>query len=72
MDRVVDVTGSKTKTDAITFALKEVDRRARLTEILRQGTGASPDELRDMFDPASDPVMLRVAEPSPGYGKKNQ
>lgn len=70
LDRVVDATGSKTKTDAITFALKEVDRRARLAGILRQGTGASPDELRDMFDPASDPVLLRVAEPSAGYGKK--
>ncbi|MCC5848243.1 MAG: type II toxin-antitoxin system VapB family antitoxin [Verrucomicrobia bacterium] len=68
LDRVVDATGSKTKTAAITFALKEVDRRARLAGILRQGTGASPEELRDMFDPASDPVTLRVAEPAPDYG----
>lgn len=69
LDRVVKATGSKTKTDAITFALEEVDRRARLRKILREGTGATSDELKVMFDPASDPVTLRVAEPAAPYGK---
>ncbi|MDA3875329.1 MAG: type II toxin-antitoxin system VapB family antitoxin [Kiritimatiellae bacterium] len=68
LDRVVESTGSKTKTDAITYALKEIDRRRRLTEILRRGSGASPDELENMFDPASDPKVLRVAEQQPSYG----
>lgn len=67
LDRVVESTGSKTKTEAITYALKEMDRRERLTAILRRGSGASPDELENMFDPASDPMVLRVAEPPCTY-----
>jgi hypothetical protein len=72
LDRVVEATGSKTKTDAITFALEEVDRRARLRNILREGTGATSDELKRMFDPASDPVSLRVAEPGAPCGKRKE
>ena len=60
--RVVEITGSETKTEAIHFALKEVERRARLVEVLRAGTGASEDELREMFDVESDPLSMRVAE----------
>lgn len=68
LDRVVESTGSKTKTEAITFALNELDRRRRLTEKLRRGSGASPEELETMFDPASDPMILRVAERQSPYG----
>jgi Arc/MetJ family transcription regulator len=69
--RVVDITGSETKTEAIHFALKEVDRRARLVEVLRAGTGASAKELRGMFDAESDPLAMRVAEKSgTSYGAK--
>jgi len=50
LDRVVAITGASTKTEAIHFALREVDRRARLLGILREGLGAGPDELRSMFD----------------------
>jgi Arc/MetJ family transcription regulator len=50
LDRVVAITGASTKTEAIHFALREVDRRGRLLGILREGLGASPDELRSMFD----------------------
>lgn len=67
LDRVVESTGSKTKTEAITYALKEMDRRERLTAILRRGSGVPPEELADMFDPASDPIKLRVAEPPCTY-----
>ncbi|MEM7600835.1 MAG: type II toxin-antitoxin system VapB family antitoxin [Verrucomicrobiota bacterium] len=62
LDRVVEITEAATKTEAITIALREVDRRARLVEVLREGTGASSEELKTMFDPASDPTALRVAE----------
>lgn len=62
LDRVVKATGSKTKTAAIDYALREVDRRARLTEVLGRGTGLSGKELANMFDPASDPATLRAAE----------
>jgi Arc/MetJ family transcription regulator len=62
LDRVVTITGASTKTEAITLALREIDRRARLVEVLREGLDATPDELKNMFDPASDPLALRVAE----------
>ena len=62
LDRVVEITEATTKTEAITIALREVDRRARLVEVLREGTGATAEELKEMFDPASDPTALRVAE----------
>lgn len=65
LERVVAITESSTKTEAIHYALREVDRRARLVEVLREGLGASPDELRNMFDPVSDPATLRAAE-APG------
>jgi Arc/MetJ family transcription regulator len=68
LNRVVEVTGAKTKTEAIHNALREVDRRAALLRTLQEGTGATPDELGSMFDPSSDPVALRIADAQPGYG----
>jgi len=71
LDRVVKATAAKTKTEAITLALREMDRRHRLAETLRRGTGATADELKEMFDPASDPLILRVAESAPAFGKRD-
>lgn len=68
LDRVVRATGAATRTEAITFALREVDRRDRLVSVLRDGMGASRDELMDMFDGESDPLTLRVAESGRPYG----
>jgi hypothetical protein len=62
LERVVKLTGARTRTEAITTALREVDRRGRLVKLLREGTGATEEELKDMFDPNSDPALLRVAE----------
>ncbi len=67
LDRVVKSTGSKTKTAAIDLALREMDRRARLTEVLNEGLGMTPEELSGMFDPASDPMTLRAAEDPAKY-----
>ena len=58
LDKVVEITGSTTKTEAIMFALKEVERRARLVEVLREGLGASESELKSMFDPNSAPDSI--------------
>lgn len=67
LDRVVEITEASSKTEAIAIALREVDRRARLVSVLREGLGASPDELKDMFDASSDPMALRAAEPGISY-----
>lgn len=67
LDKVVEITEATTKTEAIHYALREVERRARLVEVLREGLGASSDELKEMFDPLADPMALRVAESSGTY-----
>ena len=72
LDRVIGITGLSTKTEAIHFALREVVRRAQLIEVLREGTGASENELREMFDEASDPLKMRVAETSAAYSAKSR
>ncbi len=56
LDNVVKITGSTTKTEAIMKALKEIERKDRLVEVLREGLGASESELKTMFDPASEPA----------------
>lgn len=68
LERVVELTGSRTRTEAITTALREMERRGRLVEVLRTGTGASAKALKEMFDPASDPATLRAAEDPETYG----
>lgn len=67
LDRVVKSTGSKTKTAAIDLALREMDRRSRLYEVLSRGSGVEGEELANMFDPASDPMTLRAAEDPAKY-----
>lgn len=60
LDRVVAITGATTKTEAITIALREIDRKARLVEVLREGLGANPSELKGMFDEASAAERFRT------------
>jgi len=72
LDRVVHLTGSRTKTDAVMTALREVERRGRLLEVLRGGLGASEAELKDLFDPASDPTVSRAAEAKRAYRAKRR
>ena len=69
LDRVISLTGAATKTEAIHVALREVDRRARLVEQLRSGTGASHDEeIRNLFGPRGGrQEALRVAEDTTPY-----
>lgn len=67
LDRVINSTGAKTKTAAIDYALREVDRRAKLTKALARGSGLSEEDLATIFDPSSDPAKMRVAEDSSGY-----
>ena len=55
LDRVVAITGASTKTEAITMALREIDRKARLIEVLKGGLGATTTELKSMFDENSAP-----------------
>jgi len=55
LDRVIKITGAKTKTAAVEIALSEMARRHKMKELFSAGLGLSPDELKHGFDPHSYP-----------------
>lgn len=73
LDRVMKITGAKTKTAAVELALNEMARRHKMKELFSAGLGMTSDELKASIDPASypeesQPAMLVAEEPAP-YGK---
>jgi Arc/MetJ family transcription regulator len=73
LDRVMKITGAKTKTAAVEIALSEMARRHKMKELFSAGLGLTPEELKRAFDPASypdeaQPVTL-VAENQAPYGR---
>ncbi len=73
LDRVMRITGAKTKTAAVEIALTEMARRHRMKELFSAGLGLAPEELKAAFDPAawpdeSSPVPHAAEAPGP-YGK---
>lgn len=70
LERVMAATGAKSKTMAIDLALREMDRRAELTRLTREGLGLSADELRETIDPAYDFEAMRLKETPVHYGRK--
>jgi len=70
LERVMAVTGAKSKTRAIDLALREMDRRAELVRITREGLGLKPGELREVLDPTYDLEAMRLRETPVKYGRK--
>lgn len=74
LDRVMKITGAKSKTAAVELALSEMARRHKMRELFSAGLGFSPDELRNSVDPGSYPEStgenLKVAEESAPYGAR--
>jgi Arc/MetJ family transcription regulator len=68
--RVMDATGTTSKTAAIDLALREMDRRAKLVKLASEGLGLGPDELKDAVDPAYDLDEMRRRETPVTYGRK--
>lgn len=69
LNRVMTVTGIETKTEAIHYALNEIDRRNRLIELLaNDDLGLTSEEWKNAFDENSvvddESAALRVAEKS--------
>jgi Arc/MetJ family transcription regulator len=65
LERVIQLTGASSKTEAVSLALKEMDRKARLAEFGRKGLGLTRAELIGAVDPGYDLMALRVAEETP-------
>jgi len=75
LDRVMKVTGAKSKTQAVEIALSEMARRHKLKELFSQGLGLTPDELKAEFAPSAadrlDSHGLLVAEDKTPYGQSD-
>lgn len=70
LERVMAATGATSKTMAIDLALREIDRKAKLTRLASEGLGMGPDELREAIAPEYDLVELRRRETPVNYGRK--
>jgi Arc/MetJ family transcription regulator len=68
LERVMAVTGARTKTAAIELALREMDRRGALLRLLDDDLGMTPTDWRGAFDDAADIETLRAAETPGTYG----
>lgn len=71
LKRVMDTYELETKTDAVEFALRELDRKARLKKFMKDGLGLTPEELKDAVYPGYSPDELpssKVAEDPLPYG----
>jgi Arc/MetJ family transcription regulator len=65
--RVMEEYGIETKTEAVHFALRELDRRVQLKAFAREGLGLTPEELADAVDP-NYKLESYVAEDEAPYG----
>ena len=69
LERVMKITGARTKTAAVKIALTEMARRHKMKELFHAGLGMTPEELRNAIDPASyslpEETIAMVAEPPP-------
>lgn len=69
LDRVMKLTGLKTKTETIEFALRETERKSKLGKFLA-GRKLAARDLKDCIDPAYDLMALRAAETPAKYRAK--
>ncbi len=75
LDRVMKITGAKTKTDAVEIALTEMARRHKLKELFNAGLGLTPDQLKAEFAPSAadafdQPISNIIAAEAPApYGQ---
>lgn len=68
--RVMEATGTTSKTKAIDLALREMDRKAKLVKFATAGLGLSSDELKKAVDPAYNLEAMRREETPVNYGRK--
>jgi Arc/MetJ family transcription regulator len=70
--RVMEATGTTSKTKAIDLALREMDRKAKLLKLSTAGLGLAQDELKDALDPAYNLEEMRHSEIPVTYGRKRR
>lgn len=70
LERVIATHGFASKTEAVEMALREMDRKSRLKEYLKNGLGWTKEELKNAVDPNYDVMAFRTAETPAKYGKR--
>jgi len=60
LKRVVEAYGCESKTEAVEMALREMDRRVRFREFIKEGMGMTSEELADAVIPGYDPNNLNI------------
>ncbi|HKB90565.1 MAG TPA: type II toxin-antitoxin system VapB family antitoxin [Opitutaceae bacterium] len=74
LKEVVELTGAKSKTEAVEMALKEMARKHKMRKLFRAGMGLAPGELAaDFASKPSDPLEahgleMKAAEALAPYG----
>jgi Arc/MetJ family transcription regulator len=73
LKRVMAAAGVTSKTKAVDLALRELDRRAELIRLAREGLGLTSEELTSAFHPDSYPdATLHCAEARRPYGRQSR
>lgn len=60
LKRVVEAYGCESKTEAVEMALREMDRKVRYREFIKEGMGLTEEELADAVFPGYDPKNLNI------------
>ncbi|MGI9113567.1 MAG: type II toxin-antitoxin system VapB family antitoxin [Chthoniobacterales bacterium] len=68
--RVMKMTGLKTKTETVEFALRETERKNKLARFLADKEKLSGEEWKNSVDPNYDLMRLRLAEKPARYRAK--
>lgn len=66
LERVRKLTGLRTKTETVEFALREAERKANLSKFLG-GKKLAAAEWKESVDPAYDLMSLRLSEKPAKY-----
>lgn len=69
LQRVMDHHEFASKTEAVDFALREIDRKVKLRAYAKTGLGMTSEELKSSVYPDYDVVALRMAETPTVRGK---
>lgn len=69
LERVRKLTGLKTKTETVEFALRETERKSKLNEFLAKRK-LPPNVWKNALDPKYDLMALRMAEMPGKYRTK--
>lgn len=69
LERVMKLTGLKTKTETVEFALREMERKRKLSKFLG-GKKIAAAKWKNSLDPAYDLMRLRLMEKPQRYRVK--